>query len=869
MVASGLCVWNQEWRKAVPQFEGFTKNDFQDAVSGTTWRRGEHLGGVLAGSMSQATGQEYKSLDVPRRPELFIAPAEYLKDDALPHGKFFIRARSTGLDFGFYVEKGYTDGSSGRKPREVMNATWDWPAFVEALQRPDLNARLQDLVLHQGYLLGDSEGSIGIYAGDSRGKLSVLNPKTLAPTGQVVDWETIITKIVSAPADTWVNLHVMRRLGSADAIQRKAAIAQDILQVFQELLPIFEASRSNRSAGSNAVREQPDPYAPAVASNIANRVARHIWSTRQLHFTPLQIATFITALQTKGFVILSGISGTGKTKLAQEFARLLQSEDEEPNTLFLSVRPDWRDNKSLLGYYNPLTERYQTTELLRFILRARQEDAPHLSTLTSWVKKRFEDPDTQEWLRQFRELRQRLAHKALDSLTAEDLNIIWNQRANGVSGIGQAASHAVPPDRIAAATEIALDFQRTPAQRYWDIVQALGGATNGMRHWARAWRAVAAFDPEHVHTVVHGSRVKQLLEHLEYPEPADPRSLAQRNRIGEIDQATRFLFDKVDAYLPGLDVLERSIAPWLLYEFFEQNGPEATSTDTPVSPFFVFFDEMNLARVEYYFAEFLSVLEGGREKSGFTTEAIRLHEFEQPVLDPADVQVPPEIWLPPNIYFVGTVNVDETTHLFSPKVLDRAFTQEFSGADLSGYLSEVVEGVPSLDETDRLQLAAAFSRVGQYAQIDKQRILRFCGQHPDYMDQLRNLEARLRPYDLHFGYRVVDEILMFLVNAEDFRWFGPSSGDLAVAFDQAVTMKVLPKFHGPRSHLEDALWSVLEWAGLPAVARQSFNVTLSANVSQAFVELAQVSGHGHLQAVCQKCIRMMRSLYSTGFAAFS
>jgi len=73
---------------------------------------------------------------------------------------------------------------------------------------------------------------------------------------------------------------------------------------------------------------------------------------------------------------------------------------------------------------------------------------------------------------------------------------------------------------------------------------------------------------------------------------------------------------------------------------------------------------MNLARVEYYFADFLSVLESGRGAGGWTQEAIHLA-----YPDTVEGNPPPrEICLPPNLYMIGTVNVDETTHAFSPKV---------------------------------------------------------------------------------------------------------------------------------------------------------------------------------------------------------
>ena len=83
-----------------------------------------------------------------------------------------------------------------------------------------------------------------------------------------------------------------------------------------------------------------------------------------LHFTPAQVAAFVTALQAKGFVILSGLSGTGKTQLAVRIAELALGQVPE----VVPVRPDWRDSRSLLGYYHPISERYVSTPLLRALL---------------------------------------------------------------------------------------------------------------------------------------------------------------------------------------------------------------------------------------------------------------------------------------------------------------------------------------------------------------------------------------------------------------------------------------------------------------------------------------------------------------------
>jgi hypothetical protein len=89
----------------------------------------------------------------------------------------------------------------------------------------------------------------------------------------------------------------------------------------------------------------------------------------------------------------------------------------------------------------------------------------------------------------------------------------------------------------------------------------------------------------------------------------------------------------------------------------------------PQKPYFLVLDEMNLSYVERYFADFLSALESHQE--------IPLWEKT----DECDSEVPAKISLPKNLFIIGTINVDETTYMFSPKVLDRANVIEFKISD--------------------------------------------------------------------------------------------------------------------------------------------------------------------------------------------
>ena len=430
-------------------------------------------------------------------------------------------------------------------------------------------------------------------------------------------------------------------------------------------------------------------------SNTKNELTLHeYFQYNGFCFDQALITAFYSALKTKGFVILSGLTGTGKTKLAQLFAELLcpncfkkqskeentQNPQDEQNTqvaqnssenlnqskcthLFLPVRPDWRDTKALLGYYNPITGKYERTPLLDFIL------------------------------------------KAIDD---------YNKNKNNAS------------------------------------------------------------------------------------------------------------------------------------------------------PYFIILDEMNLSHVEYYFADFLSVLESGRDENYWTKETIKLHNIDKNESESIDkkedtgkkeetIPIPKEIKLPPNLYIIGSVNIDETTYMFSPKVLDRAFTIEFRDVNFDSYNPFEIdkEKAKSIGKSIRNILLEDL-RNKKNDEDKKNDQARFCGAVADkkeikealdsikkkenteenkerseksIFDKLKELNQHLQLYDLHFGYRVLDEIALFIKYATNAPATNAPATDAPAtnapnvvgklssedALDFAVLMKVLPKFHGPRQKLERPLWLVLKW----------------------------------------------------------
>ncbi|MBS4214989.1 McrB family protein [Neobacillus rhizophilus] len=194
-------------------------------------------------------------------------------------------------------------------------------------------------------------------------------------------------------------------------------------------------------------------------------------------------------------------------------------------------------------------------------------------------------------------------------------------------------------------------------------------------------------------------------------------------------------------------------------------------------PHFILLDEMNLARVEYYLSDYLSAVESRKE--------IPLHQDDQ-ITD-----IPKKLVIPPNVYVLGTINVDETTHSISDKVLDRAFVMTLSDVDFDSYWERV-------DQDLKAALTNEFTI-------------------------LRELHRTLSVYELHFGYRSMGEMLQKLYAnhqlPEEYQL------DAMEALDRVISEKVLTKVRGDE-RISDMLANLEEW--------------LTMNISSASISLQHV-----------------------------
>ncbi|SET50305.1 5-methylcytosine-specific restriction endonuclease McrBC, GTP-binding regulatory subunit McrB [Salinibacillus kushneri] len=210
--------------------------------------------------------------------------------------------------------------------------------------------------------------------------------------------------------------------------------------------------------------------------------------------------------------------------------------------------------------------------------------------------------------------------------------------------------------------------------------------------------------------------------------------------------------------------------------------------NNPNKPYIVLLDEMNLARVEYYFSDILSVMESRKWKNGKIETSTLLSK------EVAGEDIP----LPSNVYIVGTVNMDETTHPFSKKVLDRANTIEFNRVKLSHleFLLDQEEIEPiSIDQevldTNYLHLKDVYQ--------NNPEIVR------SVTDELESINNVLQKIQAHVGYRVRDEICMYMAYNEE-----GSLMDFNTAFDHCLLQKILPRIAGSDSRVQDVIHDLID-----------------------------------------------------------
>lgn len=259
------------------------------------------------------------------------------------------------------------------------------------------------------------------------------------------------------------------------------------------------------------------------------------------------------------------------------------------------------------------------------------------------------------------------------------------------------------------------------------------------------------------------------------------------------------------------------------------------------TPYFLCLDEMNLAPVEQYFAEYLSVIESRKshEEGTVTTDPILEKSAEDwyrvltsELTNEDNVRnrfLEEGICIPQNLIVVGTVNMDETTFSFSRKVLDRAMTIEMNEVDLYGGLTKRHESIGKLDNAELV--GSAVEGVDIYN--DNTDV---CDIALRYLQKINDV---LEGTPFKIAYRTRNEFLLYVVN--NLPYCKDENGNdleqgyvIARALDEITSMKVLSRIEGDDTKVSDELLDNLSKAiedGLKTVSGEE-NIVKSISLAK-------------------------------------
>lgn len=212
------------------------------------------------------------------------------------------------------------------------------------------------------------------------------------------------------------------------------------------------------------------------------------------------------------------------------------------------------------------------------------------------------------------------------------------------------------------------------------------------------------------------------------------------------------------------------------------------ANDNPQIPYFLILDEMNLSHVERYFSDFLSHMET-------SDNPFNLDGYKNK--DNGD-EMTGKLNYPENLFVIGTVNIDETTYMFSPKVLDRANVVEFkpNKNDILNMFSSTSQKMKIT--AAKSSVAEDFLRLAKEIRNGKNRV------DEKYMAEVRHIFSEI--YDItekngyEFAYRTVREIKQYISAAYELsdQW---TDVEIYRAIDEQLLQKVLPKIHGNRKEI--------------------------------------------------------------------
>lgn len=517
------------------------------------------------------------------------------------------------------------------------------------------------------------------------------------------------------------------------------------------------------------------------------------------NFTKTLLSRYCLSLYTKPFVILSGISGTGKTKIAQLF-KTFENDTPAPPAVLPAAN---------LGY------------IIMNMTKGVIDNDGRGNLKFSDLNAVFEQGDIPDIEAKIQELRNR---QSGDNITEPENFTI--QTADGEFTVAiylqRASSPLLRVRFISKRGEV-------PAFNSQDFIKThfqVGDVLKLQKVAPRTLQLVAVNEIDVIN-------LNNQIEHQEREQVENKLFISVKSNWTDNTE----LF----GYYNALDETYY-VTPLLKFIL--------SAKEFPTKPFFLILDEMNLSRVEHYFSDYLSCLESRTVVDNLLIqEKIQLHNF------PSDAEsndlyfdvIPNKIEIPENLYVTGTVNIDETTYTFSPKVLDRANVIEFNEVDLSLYnVAQVIDEKFVLNEFPKFG-SAILSTSDNYRESPQL-----------FKDAIGSLLQILQPYNLHFGYRVINEMSLFIKNTLEF--VGNDDAIIMSAIDIQISQKILPKFNGAFGKLDEPVRKLIEFM-LPD------NSVGFTNIDIAYIATINVSDSKYPESL-KKLSTLYKNLVFNGFASF-
>lgn len=521
------------------------------------------------------------------------------------------------------------------------------------------------------------------------------------------------------------------------------------------------------------------------------------------------------SLITKPFVILTGISGSGKSKIAESFAMAFSAD--ETQYCLMPVKPNWNDNKGIFGYHNVIDDTYCITAPVKLMIRALKDpDKPYFLILDEMNIAKVENyfSDYLSLIESRKSIRKTVAKTQSETITyaAFDINKpgtfleVETYRKNRFSICWKAYNWT--GDNWTASIRTELNQQ-------------------GKR------KANKLFE----HNGKNGNDSKYMLKDKSTLIGAE---LAEYNRL-----YTQFCgFDK--------EYSEERIQDNLVLH----NCNYCLSIDGVECP--------------------------KKSKCPYAGKSNEMYMCPD-ISDMGDIYfVPPQIPMPWNLFTIGTVNVDETTYMFSPKVLDRANVIELNSNEivdvyhLEKEFANILTNIKQFSNSDfyfdnTIDINNEM-KVNLAMPMDAEYVIQ---NYSDIYKDILRLYNALQMYNMAFGYRVINEMSKYILNACK---LSKKDEVAEYALDIQILQKILPKLNGTFEKLNAPIIEILKvcskftkkWNDIKSIEELQIAISkeLKADIELRKLSMGQINNLFKYPNSAEKLIDMLIQVNELGITSF-